>query len=194
MVEVSLSIGEALRGGKKSIELPDYGEPALHQSGQPSRRVKKLSLVIPPGTRNGATLQLRSRKNQRDEVLVIFRVSPHPTIAIESRGVVVDLALSLHEVLNGSNVLVPTFEEPVLLKIPPGTSSGQEFRLRGKGVRYSDGGHGDLFYRALIKLPSSEQLRTALSETLRNSTSTDATTNTSNELRGYLPKHFDELR
>ncbi len=41
-----------------------------------------------------------------------------------------------------------------MLKIPEGTQSGREIRVRGRGVPYlNDKGHGDLIVRVLVQIP-----------------------------------------
>ena len=50
---------------------------------------------------------------------------------------------------------VPTLEGRAHLKVPPGTQSGQMFRLRGKGIANVNGrGRGDLFARLIVEVPS----------------------------------------
>ncbi len=177
VVEVSLSMREAILGGKKSIELQSDG----------GERDRKISLNVPAASRNGSILQLRSRRENGEEVLVIFRVAPHPFVSVESRGIIIELALSVSEAVNGATLIVPTFDEPVALKIPAFTSSGQEFRLRGKGVGNAKGERGDLFFRAQIKLPEDQATRERLiSET--------KTFSKDGNLRNYLPSSFNELR
>jgi molecular chaperone DnaJ len=47
------------------------------------------------------------------------------------------------------------------LAIPPGTQSGQTFRLRGKGVRRLTGdGRGDLYVTARVEIPRGLDTRT----------------------------------
>lgn len=177
VVEVSLSIREAVLGGKKSIELQPEG----------NEQNRKISLTVPPASRNGSILQLRSKRESGEEILIIFRVAPHPFVSVEPRGIIVELTLSLAEAVNGATLIVPTFEDPVALKIPPFTSSGQEFRLRGKGVGGVGGVHGDLFFRALIKLPEDQSARDLLITETK-------TFLKDNDLRNYLPQSLREFR
>ena len=54
----------------------------------------------------------------------------------------------------GAKIEVPTVSGPVNLTIPKGTSSGQTFRLRGKGVKNATtGAKGDQFVLVKIVLP-----------------------------------------
>jgi curved DNA-binding protein len=49
---------------------------------------------------------------------------------------------------------VPTLEGEVRLKIPAGSSSGRQIRLRGKGYPRADGERGDLFAIVQIRVPA----------------------------------------
>jgi DnaJ-class molecular chaperone len=54
----------------------------------------------------------------------------------------------------GGEVDVPTLEGPVAMKIPEGTTVGQTFRLRGKGLpRLESGGRGDILVTLSVDLP-----------------------------------------
>ncbi len=53
----------------------------------------------------------------------------------------------------GSELLVPTLEGNVRLKIPPGTQGGQRFRLRERGLPGVSGNRGDLFVDVQINVP-----------------------------------------
>ena len=40
------------------------------------------------------------------------------------------LPVAVHEAALGARIALPSFDEPVRLRVPPGTQSGQRFRLR----------------------------------------------------------------
>ncbi len=52
----------------------------------------------------------------------------------------------------GGTARVPTLDGAVELKIPPGTSGGRTFRLKGKGLPRKEGGTGDLLATVQIDL------------------------------------------
>jgi DnaJ-class molecular chaperone len=54
----------------------------------------------------------------------------------------------------GAEVMAPTLTEPVKVKIPAGSKADSRLRLKGKGLPTSSGGHGDLFLRLKIIMPS----------------------------------------
>jgi len=53
----------------------------------------------------------------------------------------------------GGELLVPTLEGKVRLKIPPGTQGGQRFRLRERGLSGVSGKRGDLYVEVKINVP-----------------------------------------
>jgi curved DNA-binding protein len=52
----------------------------------------------------------------------------------------------------GAELVVPTLEGNVRLKIPPGTPGGQRFRLRGRGLPGASGKRGDLYVVVQINI------------------------------------------
>jgi molecular chaperone DnaJ len=64
----------------------------------------------------------------------------------------------------GTTLTVPTLDQPVTLKVPAGSNSGRTLRVRGKGVRRSDGGAGDLLVTLEVAVPKrlSKEAREAL--------------------------------
>lgn len=143
VIEASVSIHEAIHGGKKTIELE---EP---------EGTRKLSVTIPPGVRSGSVIRLRNKGEGVEELIVIIRVAHHPFVAIQTRGLIVEVPITIQEAIQGANIIVPTLEEPISVKVPPGSSSGTEIRLPERGLNYRDGSRGDLFVRLMVSVPQS---------------------------------------
>jgi molecular chaperone DnaJ len=59
----------------------------------------------------------------------------------------------VHEAALGAKIDIPTLEGAARLRVPPGTQSGQRFRLRERGVPGRDGRRGDLVAEIRIVLP-----------------------------------------
>ena len=64
-----------------------------------------------------------------------------------------ELALTPWEAALGAEVEVPTLEGPVMLIVPPATSTGRKLRLRGRGLANRQGGRGDLYASVHIDVP-----------------------------------------
>ena len=54
----------------------------------------------------------------------------------------------------GTTVQVPTLEEGVTVRIPPGSTDGRKLRVRGHGLPRQGGGRGDLFVVLNIETPT----------------------------------------
>lgn len=143
VIEVSISIRDAVLGTKKAIEIP---EP----EGQ-----RKVSVRIPAGVRSGSVIRLRARNHPGEDLVLIVRVASHPFLSMQTRGLVAEIPITFNEAVSGANISVPTLEEPVLIKIPPGSQSGSEIRVKGRGIQQKDGTRGDLFVRLMIRVPES---------------------------------------
>jgi DnaJ-class molecular chaperone len=143
VVEVSINIRDAIFGVRKAIEVT---EP---------EGVRKISVHIPPGVRTGAVLHLRSKGQSSEDLVVVVRVAAHPILNMQPKGLVAEIPISVKEAIEGANISVPTLEDPIVIKLPPGSQSGSEIRLKGRGAPLKDGSKGDLFLRLLIKVPES---------------------------------------
>ena len=62
--------------------------------------------------------------------------------------------VAIHEAALGAKIEVPSIDGPARVRVPPGTQSGQRFRLRERGVRsLRDGTRGDLIVEVRLVLP-----------------------------------------
>ena len=101
---------------------------------------RTLDVKIPAGTAEGQVLRLHNQGEQSDkgglrcDVLIEIHVSPHRYFTRDGQDIHLELPVSLAEAVLGGPVNVPTPTGPVRMKIAPGSDSGTEFRLRGRGV------------------------------------------------------------
>ena len=81
-------------------------------------------------------------------------VKQHPIFERDGKNIRSELPISIDEAVLGGKVAVDTIWGAVNLTIPKGTSSGQTFRLRGKGVKDdATGATGDQLVSVKIVLP-----------------------------------------
>jgi DnaJ-class molecular chaperone len=135
LVEVSLTIVEAIRGVRKAVEITDL-----------EGIDRKISVIIPPGARQGSVVRFRRKDVPSEEVVLIVRIAPHPFISISVRGLTLDIPITVAEAVSGAKIQAPSLGEPR-------TQSGDEVRIKNKGILYRDGTRGDLFVRFQIKIP-----------------------------------------
>jgi DnaJ-class molecular chaperone len=66
----------------------------------------------------------------------------------------VEVPVTFPEAALGANVVVPTLDGHVTVKVPPGTQHGRMLRVRGKGgPRAGRGGNGDLLVKVAVEVP-----------------------------------------
>ena len=133
------------------------------------RAQEQLEVRIPAGVSDGSVIRLRGKGPARmhrgallpSDLFLRIKVRPHPKFRREGADILLDFPITLEEAILGGTVEVPTLEGAARLKIPPGTSSGQKFRLRGKGA-YNLGTQtrGDQYVRVEIVVPKNVDERT----------------------------------
>jgi curved DNA-binding protein len=144
LIEVSVSITEAITGVRRTVEVSD------ENGGQ-----RKISVTIPAGVRSGSVVRFRRKEDPSEEVVLIVRVAAHPWMSMTHKGLTIEVPVSVSEAVQGARIQIPSLAEPLLVSVEAGTQSGQEVRLRNQGVAFRDGTRGDLFVRFLVKLPES---------------------------------------
>jgi curved DNA-binding protein len=152
--EFSISLEDAVKGGRKTVSL---GE---------ARGERTLEVNIPAGIREGARLRLAGQGNPPSgggtsgDLFLRVRFAPHPLFHVNETNLLYELPLAPWDAALGAKARVPTLEGEVELTIPPNSSSGRKFRLRGKGLG-SGAARGDLLVSVRIVLPpkSSERER-----------------------------------
>ena len=120
----------------------------------------KLSVKVPAGVSHGQRLKLTAEGDgspnggPSGDLYVIINIVDHPIFKREEDDVILDLPISFSDAILGASVEVPTLTNNIALKIPPGTVSGQNFRLKGKGFPKLGGfGNGDMLVRVLVDIP-----------------------------------------
>ena len=99
-----------------------------------------LEVRIKPGTRDGQRIRLAGKGNAGTnggppgDLYIVIRTGSHPVFRREADDIYITVPITLTEAALGAKVEVPTIDGRALLRIPPGTQSGQKLRLREKGV------------------------------------------------------------
>jgi curved DNA-binding protein len=145
-------------------------EEAYHGT---TRRVdvegKHLEVKIPKGADTGTRVRISGKAPGGGDLFVVVKLEPHRTFKRRGADLERELALTLGEALLGGEVRVRTLKGKVLLTVPAGTQHGRTFRLTGQGMpRLGAAGHGDLYARAKVILPTglSDEARAAATDTI----------------------------
>src|ERR1700678_785169 len=124
--------------------------PVCHGEGR-VERTESIKFRIKPGTRDGQRIRLPGRGNAGTmggapgDLYMVVRIGEHPVFKREGDDIHLTVPVTLGEAALGAKVEVPTIDGRALLRIPPGTQSGQKLRLREKGVpvAVNEGKRGD---------------------------------------------------
>lgn len=140
--------------------------PACRGRGVRSTRAV-VRAAIPPGMATGGQLRLAGEGHAgpfggpRGDLIVVTRVHDDPAFTRKGDNLYCELPLTIAEAVLGTRIPVQTLHGPVDLVVPPGTQSGQVFRIRGKGMpRLTAEGRGDLYVTARVEIPRGIDART----------------------------------
>lgn len=128
-------------------------------SGQ-QRHEKNLQIRIPAGVDTGTQLRMSGHGEKPrgggvpGDLYVVLSVRQHEFLTRDGIDLRVDVPVSFARLVLGAEVSVPTLDGNHELRIPAGTESGTEFRIRGKGSPDLSGrGTGDLVVGVHVLIP-----------------------------------------
>src|SRR5216683_2542637 len=147
--------------------------PVCHGEGT-VERTDPLEVRIKAGTRDGQRIRIAGKGNAGlrggppGDLYVIIRTDQHPVFRREGDDIYVTVPVTAVEAALGAKIEVPTIDGRSVLKIPPGTQSGQKLRLREKGVPSAtqDGVRGDeiVEVKVVVPMPQDERSKEILRE------------------------------
>ncbi|MHC5114218.1 MAG: DnaJ C-terminal domain-containing protein [Planctomycetota bacterium] len=123
---------------------------------------KTVSVRIPAGIESGAKLRIRgsggagSHGAPAGDLMLKVRVGAHPWFRRDGLDVLIDVPITIAEAGLGATVRVPLLKGSAEIRIPPGASSGQKLRVRGKGIEDERGRFGDFY--AVLQVVGPESL------------------------------------
>ncbi|TMW73868.1 molecular chaperone DnaJ [Alteribacter natronophilus] len=124
------------------------------------KKRKKIHIKIPAGVDTGQQIRVAGQGEPGanggppGDLFVVFNVKPHEFFKRDGDNLYCDMPLTFAQAALGDEIEVPTLKGKISLKIPAGTQTGTEFRLKGKGVPNVRGaGQGDQFVRVRVVTP-----------------------------------------
>ena len=125
------------------------------------REERTVSVTIPAGIDDGQRIALEEqgeagpRGGPNGDLYVAVKVRPHPQLLRRGTELYHELPITFPQAALGATLEVPTVEGTEEVEVPPGAQSGQEIRLRGKGVpRLRGAGRGDLHVIVNVVVPT----------------------------------------
>jgi molecular chaperone DnaJ len=124
---------------------------------------KKISVTIPKGVDDGTRIRLAgkgeagSRGGANGDLYLFINVKSHELFKRSDENLFFEYPISIADAALGTTIEIPTIDGgKAKIKIPEGTQSGKQFRLRGKGMPYMRGsGTGDLYVQINTEVPIS---------------------------------------
>jgi len=106
------------------------------------------------------------------DLYVVLRVADHPLFERDGQDLRVQVPINVAQAVLGDEIKVPTLEGEESVKVPEGTQTGTQFRIKNKGIPYlNGGGRGNLYVHLDVQIPEKltkeqrklfEQLRDSL--------------------------------
>lgn len=141
---VTISLAEAYHGAARIL----------------SKEGQEIEVTIPAGVKTGSKVRMRGQgarnsKGQAGDLYLVIEVEPDPACERRDDDLYRDIRVDAFTAMLGGEARAQTMAGDVVVKIPPGTSSGKMIRLRGKGMPRlaARGEQGDLYLRVMITVP-----------------------------------------
>ncbi len=141
-------------GHQRQASCPTCGGQQVLMQSEP------LTVNVPGGLSDDARIRVPGKGHagrnggESGDLYITLRVLPHPVFRREGDDLHVTVPIAIHEAALGAKVEVPALEGHARLRVPPGTQSGQRFRLRERGIASPrDGRRGDLVVEVRLVLP-----------------------------------------
>ena len=138
--------------------------PCTSCSGQGKKQAsKRLSVTIPKGVDDGTRIRLSgkgeagSRGASNGDLYLFINVESHELFKRSEVNLFFEFPISITDAALGTTIKIPTIDGgKAKIKIPDGTQSGKQFRLKGKGMPFMRrGDYGDLYVQVNTEVPVS---------------------------------------
>ncbi|MEX0622147.1 MAG: molecular chaperone DnaJ [Candidatus Woykebacteria bacterium] len=148
-------------------------EKKCHQckgSGR-TKAIAEKTIKIPAGVDDGDTIRFQGlgeageRGGGYGDLYLSIRVLPHKEFKRRGFDVYYEQPISFSQAALGDTIEVTTLDGEMKLKIPEGTQTGTEFRLKDKGIKH-DSSRGDQYVRVKVQTPT--RLSSKQKEALKN--------------------------
>jgi len=137
------------------------------------RKTELISVRIPAGVSNGSKVRIAGKGNNGPmggppgDLFISIEVEPHSFFVRSGANIQVKIPITVPEATLGAKIEVPTIYGKTVIRIPPGTKSGQKFRIRNKGAPVpGKKAKGDQYVEVTIVPPSfnNERIREMMKE------------------------------
>lgn len=120
----------------------------------------KLNVKVPPGVEEGTRIRYSGEGDAgrsggpSGDLYIVLAIHAHDFFQRDGYDLHCVVPISFPQAALGTEIEIPGIDGAVSLKIPEGTQSGRELRVRGHGVPYlNEKGRGDLVVRTVVQIP-----------------------------------------
>lgn len=179
--DVLVTLAEVMHSTIRSISL----QTVNRQTGEV--QTHSFQVRIPPGATDGRRIRVPGQGEpgrnggEAGDLYLRVRHAAHPDFTTREADLYHELDAAPWEAVLGAEIVVPTLEGTLKLRVPAGTENGQTLRVRGRGLlKGKTGERGDFFVTLRVVLPTKiseseralwEQLRSASTFHPRNANS-----------------------
>ncbi len=122
---------------------------------------RKLDIKIPAGIDDGNRLKVSGEGSSglfggpNGDLYVDITVEPHSVFKRQGNDIFVSMPVSFSQAALGCEIEAPTVDGKSTIKILPGTQSGTQFTLKGKGAPRLNGGvRGNEYISVVVETPA----------------------------------------
>ena len=157
----AFAFSEPCRDCRGTGRIIDDPCPECHGDGT-TTRTRTLTVRIPAGVADGQQVRIKGKGEPgrggapAGDLYVKVSVAPHRLFGRSERNpddLTLAVPVTYPELVLGCTITVPTLDSTVSLRVPPGTTSGRTFRVRGRGVQ-RPGHAGDLLVTVEVAVPA----------------------------------------
>ena len=151
--DILVTLDEVLNGSVRAISFQS-GDSLTGQTTKEQFKVR-----IPSGVQDGQRIRVPGKGRPSTaggpagHLYLRVRFAAHPDFQVRGADLYYDLDLAPWEAVLGTTATVPTLTSRVNVRVPPGTHSGQQLRVRGKGLPKDKGDMGDLYVVVNVEVP-----------------------------------------
>jgi molecular chaperone DnaJ len=127
--------------------------------GRATREVK-FTVKVPAGVEEGTRIRYAGEGDAgraggpKGDLYVVLSIRPHDLFERHGHDLYCAIPISFPQAVLGDEFEIEGIDGPVKIKVPEGTQSGRELRIRGRGVPYlNEKGHGDLVVKVVVEIP-----------------------------------------
>jgi curved DNA-binding protein len=162
--EVDITLEEAFAGTTRTLNLQRLERG---QDGRMRPRNQQIQVKIPAGVTDGQQIRVAAQGEPgaggepAGDLFLRLTVVPHRLFRLEGRDIWLDLPITPWEAALGETVRVPTLAGRVDLKIPKGSQTDRQLRLKERGLPGRPPGDQFVVLK-IVTPPASDSAREAL--------------------------------